>query len=118
MCKSINEGDITAQNINRVKMATTLQRQETLEELADFKRLDIHTEGRSDHLQYNPKDSLPLSNLDNLRVNYRSMDNTSSPTDTETGCVQQGEHNSCFEYFKQACLIEPTTLRGAIQSIW
>ncbi len=95
MCKSINAGDIRAQNINRVKMATTLQRQETLEELADFKRLDIHAEGRTDHLLH----TLPPNNSENPKVNHHSMDNTSFLTGKETSCVHKGEHNSCFKYF-------------------
>ncbi len=99
MCKSINAGDIRAQNINRAERATTLQTQETLVELADFKRLDIHAEGRSDHLLYTHLANLPPSNSENPKVHHHSMDNTSFLTGKETSCVQKGEHNSCFEYF-------------------
>ncbi len=75
-------------------MATTLQRQETLEELADFKRLDLHAEGRSDHLLHTHLANLPPSNSENPKVNHRSMDNTSFLTGKETSCVQKGDHNS------------------------
>ncbi len=95
-------------------MATTLQRQETLEELADFKRLDLHTEGRSDHLLHTRQANLPPNNSENPKVNHNSMHNTSFLNSNETGCVQKGEH---FEYFEHAYLIQMTPLRGFIHSI-
>ncbi len=115
--KSIKAGDISAQNIESAKMPTNLQRQETLEELADFKRLDIHAEGRSDHLLHTHQANLSPNNPENPRVNQSSMDNASFLTSNETGCVQKGEHNNCFKYFSHACLIELTPLGLSIQSI-
>ncbi len=94
MHKSIKTDSVRAQNINRVKMATTLQRQETLVELADFKRLDLHAECRSDRLLHTHQANLPPNNSENPKVNHHSMDSTAFLTGNETSCVQKGEHNT------------------------
>ncbi len=86
-----------AQNTNRAKMRTIVVRQDTLEELTVFNR---HTKIQCDQFEHRQTENIPnpKSNPDRLAVNFRTMDNTSLPTDTKSSCTQKGEHKNGFRY--------------------
>ncbi len=93
MHESIKAGGIGAQNMNGATMGAILVRQETLAELAVFKRLHLQIKCPCDKCLHKQTEHPPLSNQDSLIVNV------SLPTDTNASRAQKSEHNNGLKYF-------------------